>query len=119
LGTNEFSKNAKFALVIAERLKLATDEEEVKKWKEFLGCVQQFARPNKETILINDNVWQIPLDSGMRFLAQLAAGETTAATGDASRATDKSSSCGNRSSQKLHQTEHNLLRGAKQAIFAP
>jgi hypothetical protein len=67
---NEFSKNAKFALVIAERPKMATDEEERKKWGDFLGSIRQNARPNKETTLINDNVWLIPLDSGMRFLAQ-------------------------------------------------
>jgi hypothetical protein len=67
---NEFANNAKFALVIVERPKLASDEEEKKKWNDFLGSVRQNAKPNKETTLINDNVWLIPLDSGMRFLAQ-------------------------------------------------
>ncbi|HZL79341.1 MAG TPA: hypothetical protein VFC17_10860 [Candidatus Limnocylindrales bacterium] len=68
---NEFSKNAKFALVIGEPPKNSFREPNLEKWKDFLGCVPQFARPNKETKMIHENVWLIPLDSGMRFLAQL------------------------------------------------
>ena len=68
---NEFSKNAKFALVIGEPPKNSFREPNLEKWKDFLGCVPQFARPNKETKMIHENVWLIPLASGMRFLAQL------------------------------------------------
>jgi hypothetical protein len=68
---NEFSNNAKFALVIAEPTKPLPGVDAVRKWKEFLYNIQTNLRPSEAILKIHENVWLIPLDTEMRFLTQL------------------------------------------------
>ena len=68
---NEFSKNAKFALVIAEPPENQYRESDTKRWQDFVNNIPRFAPPNKETLTIHENVWRIPLDTGMPFLCKL------------------------------------------------
>jgi hypothetical protein len=63
--------NAKFALVIAEWIKNEQGSPHFGKWQEFQTNLPRFAPRNAETKMIHENVWLIPLDSGMRFLCQL------------------------------------------------
>ena len=69
---NEFSKNAKYALVIGAS-KASYGHDKRTEWQEFLTTLQNNARTIGETITIHDNVWLIPLDTGMRFLSALVA----------------------------------------------
>lgn len=67
---NEFTKNAKFAFVIAEKPKF--DElmmmEPDKKWGEFLFNIRSHARPSLGIQKIHENVWLIPLEDELMFL---------------------------------------------------
>jgi hypothetical protein len=63
-GMNEFSKNAKFALVIAEPPKSSAIDQPERIWKEFLYNFRSHIRPTEEIQVIHENVWLIPLDSG-------------------------------------------------------
>jgi len=65
------SKNAKFALVIAEARKNESLESDTESWSEFIAKVPKQARPNHETQRIHDNVWLIPMDTGIPFLVRL------------------------------------------------
>ena len=65
------SKNAKFALVIAEARKNEEHESDAASWNEFVANVPKQARPNEETQTIHDNVWLIPMDTGIPFLVRL------------------------------------------------
>jgi hypothetical protein len=65
------SKNAKFALVIAEARKNERHESDAASWSEFLAKVPKLARPNQEAQTIHDNVWLIPMDTGIPFLVRL------------------------------------------------
>ena len=65
------SKNAKFALVIAEARRNERRETDAASWNEFVAKVPQQARPNQETQTIHDNVWLIPMDTGIPFLVRL------------------------------------------------
>jgi hypothetical protein len=64
--------NVKFALVIAERPKYdaKTNPHEFA-WADFLTNMPKNAKPTPDTETIDDNVWLIPLSTGMLFLNQL------------------------------------------------
>ncbi len=65
------SKNAKFALVIAKARKNEHHESDAESRSEFLAKVPRLGRPNQETKTIHDNVWLIPMDTGIPFLVRL------------------------------------------------
>jgi hypothetical protein len=65
------SRNAKFALVIAEAKKNEHGESDAGSWSEFLSNVPRRARPSPETQTIHDNVWLIPMNTGIPFLVRL------------------------------------------------
>jgi hypothetical protein len=65
------SKNAKFALVIAEARKNEQHESDAASWSQFIAQVPKQARPSPETQTIHDNVWLIPMDTGIPFLVRL------------------------------------------------
>jgi len=65
------SKNAKFALVIAEARKNDDQESDAASWSAFVAKVPKLARPSQETQRIHDNVWLIPMDTGIPFLVRL------------------------------------------------
>ena len=65
------SKNAKFALVIAEARRNNNQETDAASWNEFVAKVPRHARPSQETHRIHDNVWLIPMDTGIPFLVRL------------------------------------------------
>jgi hypothetical protein len=68
---NEFSHNAKFALAIAEKPIRGTVQDPDKIWKEFLGNYRSHIRPTEDIQMIHENVWLIPLDTGMPFVGRL------------------------------------------------
>ena len=65
------SNNAKFALVIAEARKNEHHESDAASWSQFVAQVPKKARPSQETQWIHDNVWLIPMDTGIPFLVRL------------------------------------------------
>ena len=65
------SNNAKFALVIAEARKNEHPESDAASWNQFVAQVPKKARPSPETQTIHDNVWLIPMDTGIPFLVRL------------------------------------------------
>jgi hypothetical protein len=68
---NEFSKNAAYALVIAEPPKIGWAHEPERKWKEFLHNLRQRGPQPKETQTIHENVWLIPLQTELPYLMNL------------------------------------------------
>jgi hypothetical protein len=65
--------DAKFAFVIAERkeYKVGGGNEHIRQWTDFLGNVKMYSTPPEGTQKIHENVWLIPLSSGLPFLSQL------------------------------------------------
>lgn len=65
--------DAKFALVIAERLKYrpSTGNDHLKNWSNFEGNIKQNVLQPEGTQTIHDNIWLIPLSNGLPFLAEL------------------------------------------------
>jgi len=71
-GMNDFSTNAKLALVIVEPAKCdASNMEPQREWKEFLYKIQERTTPTKTTTKIHENIWLIPLSDGLPFLMDL------------------------------------------------
>ncbi len=63
--------NAKFALVIAGSLSHQYGGPDEGQWRSFLASIQKNVPPDEGTLRIRENVWQIPLDTGMPFLSKL------------------------------------------------
>jgi len=69
----ETPKNARFAFVIAEPPKTysGTQQSPLLQWQNFQTSIKTNLPPSEETLKIHDNVWLIPLKSGMPFLTKL------------------------------------------------
>jgi hypothetical protein len=65
-----FSQNAKFALVIAEEPPLSPDPSE-RNWGNFMDNVPNKGPLSQGNELIHNNVWLIPLSTGLPFLGKL------------------------------------------------
>jgi hypothetical protein len=65
--------DAKYALVIAERkeFRSALGTEPTRQWLDFLGNVQRTADSPSGTQKIHENVWLLPLATGLPFLGKL------------------------------------------------
>jgi hypothetical protein len=68
---NQFSHNAKFALVIAEAADTPGGREARQNWQDFLATLNRYGWPLEHTKRIHDNTWLIPLDREMHFLGRL------------------------------------------------
>lgn len=68
---NEFSKNIRFALVIAEYPKGYAGGPDKDIWKRFVYEIQEILRPPKTIEQIHDNVWLIPLESELITLSEI------------------------------------------------
>ena len=58
-------------LIIAERPKHVDEGGATEAWQEFLSGTKPFLPPPKKGDELPEGVWQIPLESSMRTLAQL------------------------------------------------
>jgi hypothetical protein len=66
------TKNAEFALVIAERLPSgATNDPQGREWGNFLSTIRTSGKPPAKTKTLHENVWLIPLENGIPFLGKL------------------------------------------------
>jgi hypothetical protein len=58
-------------LIIAERPKHVDEDGATEAWREFLSDTKPFFPQDKDSDKLPEGVWQIPLESSMRTLAQL------------------------------------------------
>jgi hypothetical protein len=65
--------DVKFALVVAERGKheIGGGNVHLSNWQTFLSNIHNNAYPPKDATKIHENIWLIPLSSGLPFLGDL------------------------------------------------
>ena len=63
--------SAKFALVIATKMKADTDLTEGRSYHTFLGNIRHHTPPLEGIEAISENVWQIDLSNGLYALSQI------------------------------------------------
>jgi hypothetical protein len=68
---NDFTENPRFAFVVAEFPKNEYGEPDKATWDKFLGNIGRNKRQAEVAPTIHDNIWLIPLNTGMPFLNHL------------------------------------------------
>jgi hypothetical protein len=63
--------DAKYAFVVAEREKYHPGIGTEANWQHFLANIRDSTYPPAETLTIHDNIWLIPLATGLKFLSDL------------------------------------------------
>jgi hypothetical protein len=63
--------NSRFALVIAERPPSDMNDVPISRWDRFLDDIQKNIKPCRGMQKIHENVWLLPLETGIPFLGRL------------------------------------------------
>lgn len=61
----------KYALAIAEMPKTTNTDANKRNWRDFLFRIQNDAKRPKDTFLLSEGVWQLPLDTELPALGHL------------------------------------------------